>query len=99
MMYVRLFISNPTMELQSGSISISSRDVGNRWAGWEIAHPVFGTIEGATGQRRHAILLIAHPVFGSQLRPWMINLQRDGNDVIMTQQVFYDIHKVSTMAG
>ena len=41
MMYVRLFISNPTMELQSGSISISSRDVGNRWAGWEIAHPGF----------------------------------------------------------
>ena len=39
MMYVRLFISNPTMELQSGSISISSRDVGNGWAGWEIAHP------------------------------------------------------------
>ena len=29
----------------------------------------------------------------------MINLQRDGNDIIMTQQVFYDIHKVSTMAG
>ena len=29
----------------------------------------------------------------------MINLQRDGNDIIMTQQVFYDIHKVSTMEG
>ena len=88
----------------SFSLALKSHGTDDRgviggWAGWEIAHPVFGRIEGAAGQQRHATLLIAHPVFGSQLRPWMINLQRDGNDVIMTQQVFYDIHKVSTMAG
>ena len=38
-----------------------------------IAHPVFGIIEGATGQRRRAALhttyVLAHPVLGSQLRP------------------------------
>ena len=32
------------------------------WAGWAIAHPVFGRIEGAA-------LLLAHPALGSQLRP------------------------------
>ena len=49
------------------------RGVSGRWAGWAIAHPVFGIIEGATGQRRRAALhtryVLAHPVLGSQLRP------------------------------
>ena len=61
----------------SFSLALKSHGTDDRgviggWAGWEIAHPVFGTIEGATGQRRHATLLIAHPVFGSQLRPWKV---------------------------
>ena len=42
--------------------------------GWAIAHPVFGRIEGADGQRQQrATLLTAHPVFGSQLRPWEVS--------------------------
>ena len=44
------------------------RGITGGWAGWAIAHLVFGRIEGAAGQRRRAALLIAHPVFGSQLR-------------------------------
>ena len=45
------------------------------WAGWATAHPNFGRIEGAAGQRRrgvgqHAALQLAHPVFGSHLRPF-----------------------------
>ena len=75
MMYVRLFISNPTMELQSGSISISSRDVGNGWAGWEIAHPGFGrsvnTISTRWSRLEPPSLLLAHPGLGSFLRHWV----------------------------
>ena len=56
------------MKLRQG-ISWLLRGVTGGWAGWPIAHPVLGRIEGAAGQRRCAALLIAHPVFGSQLRP------------------------------
>ena len=31
-----------------------SRGVSGGWAGWAIAHPDFGRIEGAAGRRRHA---------------------------------------------
>ena len=42
---------------------------GAGWAGWAIAHPVLGKIEGATRQWWRAALLLAHPVLGSHLRP------------------------------
>jgi len=45
------------------------RGVTGGWAGWAIAHPFFFRIEGAAGQRRRAALLLAHPAFGSHLRP------------------------------
>ena len=45
------------------------RGVSGGQAGWAIAHPVFGRLEGATRQRRRAALLLAHPDLGSQLRP------------------------------
>ena len=48
------------------------RGISGEWAGWAgraIAHPDFGRIEGATQQRWHTALLLAHPVFGSHLRP------------------------------
>ena len=41
------------------------RGVSGGWAGWAIAHPVFGRIEGAAGQRWRAALLLAPPVLGS----------------------------------
>ena len=44
----------------------SIRGVSGRWAGWAIAHPDFGRIEVAAGQRPRAALLLAHPVLGSQ---------------------------------
>jgi hypothetical protein len=34
-----------------------------------IAHPVFGMLESAAGQRRRAASLLAHPDLGSQLSP------------------------------
>ena len=34
------------------------RDGGSGWAGWASAHPDFGRIEGASGQRRRAALLL-----------------------------------------
>ena len=40
--------------------------------GWAIAHPDLGRLEGTAGQRRRAALLLAHPDFGSYLRPCMI---------------------------
>ena len=46
---------------------LHNRGVSSSWAGWAIAHPDFGRIEGATGQWRRAALLLAHPAFGSQL--------------------------------
>ena len=51
-----------------GVSSIASRGVTGGWAGWAIAHPVFGRIEGPAWQRRRTTLLLAHPVSGSQLR-------------------------------
>ena len=33
---------------------IFTRGVSGVWAGWAIAHPDFGRIEGAAGRRRHA---------------------------------------------
>ena len=45
------------------------RGVTGGWAGWAIAHPDFDRIEGAAGQRWRAALLLAHPAFGSHLRP------------------------------
>ena len=47
--------------------------------GWAIAHPDFGKLEGTAGQRRRAALLLAHPDFGSYLRPCIIsNAQKQG---------------------
>jgi hypothetical protein len=34
------------------------RDGGSGWAGWASAHPDFGRIEGASGQRRRAAITI-----------------------------------------
>lgn len=49
---------------------MKDRGVTGGWAEWAIAHPVFGRIEGAAGQRRwRALLLLAHPVLGTHLRP------------------------------
>ena len=45
------------------------RGVNGMWAEWAIAHPGFGRIEGATGRRRRAALLLAHPVLDRSLRP------------------------------
>ena len=45
------------------SFKCLGRGVSGRWAGWAIAHPVFGRIEGA------ATLLLARTVLGSHLRP------------------------------
>ena len=53
-------------------ILTNNRGITGGWAGWAIANPVFGIIEGAGGQRWHATLLIAHQVFGSQLRPCVV---------------------------
>ena len=44
------------------------RSVTGGWAGCAIAHPDLGRIEGATGQRVRAALLLAHPVLGIYLR-------------------------------
>ena len=53
--------------------SLAQRGVSGVWAGWAIAHSVFGRIEGAAGQRRRAALHLAHPVLGSELRPcWVL---------------------------
>ena len=38
-------------------------------AGWTIALPDFDRIEGATGYQQRAALLLAHPAWGSHLRP------------------------------
>ena len=46
-----------------------SRGVTGGWAGWVIAHPVFGRIEGAARQQQRGALLLVHPVLGSHLRP------------------------------
>ena len=56
-----------TKRLDAASKTI--RGVTGGWAWWAIAHLVSARIEGADGQLRRAALLIAHPVFGSQLRP------------------------------
>ena len=50
-------------------LMLFSRGVTGGWAGWAIAHPVFGRIEGAARQRYRAALLLAHPVLSSHLRP------------------------------
>ena len=42
-----------------------NRGVNGGWAGMAIVHPGFGRIEGATGQQRHAELLLAHPALGT----------------------------------
>ena len=43
--------------------SLAQRGVSGGWAGWAIAHSVFGRIEGAAGQWRRATLLLAPPDF------------------------------------
>ena len=48
------------------------RGVSGVWAGWAIAHPVFGKIEGAAGQWRRTALLLVLPVLGSYLRPCIL---------------------------
>jgi hypothetical protein len=51
---------------------MADRGVSGMWAGWAIAHPFFGRIEGAARRRqRSATLLLAHPVLASHLRPWL----------------------------
>ena len=35
-----------------GNVGICTRGVSGGWAGWAIAHPVFGRIEGTAGRRR-----------------------------------------------
>ena len=59
---VRIFLnSNP------------SRDVGDGWAGWAIAHPGFSRpvnpISTRGGQIVPPIVLLVHPALGSFLRP------------------------------
>ena len=97
MMYVRLFISNPTMELQSGSISISSRDVGNRWAGWEIAHPGFGRSVNPISTRGGRLCppphtaLIDQPTLGSFLHPctlYAYRLYSDNNCELLRKSMW-----------
>ena len=67
---VQQMISYESIMMASKQVSyISIRGVSGGWAGWAIAHPVFGRIEGVAGQRRRAALLLAHPVLRSQLRP------------------------------
>ena len=46
------------------------RGVTGRWTRWAIAHPVFGKIVMRRRKWQQAGLLLAHPVLGSQLRPW-----------------------------
>ena len=43
------------------------RDVGDRWAGWAIAHPGFGRSVNPISN-----YLLAHPALGSFLRHWQI---------------------------
>ena len=45
------------------------RGVNGQWAGWAIAHPDFGRIEGAAVQRQRVALLLAHSALDSYLRP------------------------------
>ena len=48
------------------------RGVTGGWAEWAIAHPDFGSLEGAAGHPGCVVLLLAHPWYpalGSQLRP------------------------------
>ena len=40
--------------LKTAKIDLKFRGVSGGWAGWAIAHPDFGVIEGAAGRRRHA---------------------------------------------
>ena len=64
------------------------RGVSGRWAGWAIAHPVFGRIEGAAGRRqRCATLLLAHPVLASLLRP--CNNNEDSINIHVKTFLFY----------
>ena len=53
-------------------IQCTDRSVSGGCSGWAIIHPVFGRVEGATGKWGIAALLLAHPVLGSQLSPWLI---------------------------
>ena len=57
--------------IKKQGLHIASRGVTGGWAEWAIAQPDFDRIVGTTGQRRRAALLLAHPAFGSQLRPWL----------------------------
>ena len=66
-------LSDPIFKAQPVDCScmfpyIKYRGVNGGWAGWAIAHPVFGRIEGARGRRQQcATLLLAHPVLGSHM--------------------------------
>ena len=61
------------------NIIFNGLGVSGGWAGWAITHPVLGMLEGAARQRRRAALLLAHPDFGSYLRPCIIsNAQKQG---------------------
>jgi hypothetical protein len=52
---------------------IGNKGIRVGWAGWTIAHPVFGKIEGAAGQWQSAALLLAYPFISSYLRPCISN--------------------------
>ena len=62
-------VGGKTLNLNNhvGGTNIHYRSVAGGWAGWAIAHPVFGRIEGAARQRYRAALLLAHPVLNSNL--------------------------------
>ena len=65
--------------IYESNASMNDRGVTGGWAGGAIAHPDFGKLEGTAGQRRRAALLLAHPDFGSYLRPCIIsNAQKQG---------------------
>ena len=49
------------------------------WAGWAIAHPIFGKIVMRWQERRRTALLLAHPVLGSQLRPCSMQVQNSNH--------------------
>ena len=50
-----------------------NRGISGRWAGWPIAHPVFGRIEGTAGQWQRATLQLAH-LFSSLINTFFKSL-------------------------
>ena len=64
------FLKDTKRSLADGILKLMhNRGISGGRAGWVIAHPDFGKLEGTAGQRWRAALLLAHPDFGSYLRP------------------------------